>query len=65
VMLILILAAVLFLAGGMMGVLVTLAMGIHAHARADDQAGMPPLYIAGTRRVLGVGATERAHRGER
>lgn len=63
-LLILILAAVVFLTGVMTGVLVTLAIGIHAHARTTDQAGMPPPHITGTRRILGVGATSGTHRDE-
>jgi hypothetical protein len=50
------LAIALFLAGGITGVLATLAIGIHTHSRAQHPASNPPAHIHATRRILGVGS---------
>ena len=54
-MLIAMIAAALFLFGGIVGVLATLAIGIHSHSRAKRLASTSHANIYAARRILGVG----------
>ena len=55
-----ILAAAVFLFGGITGVLATLAIGIHTHSRTKVQR----THIDATRRILGVGPINEADYGK-
>ena len=49
------LAAAVFIFGGISGVLLTLAVGIRSHKRAHDATRPLGAHLTATRQILGVG----------
>lgn len=63
-LLIVTLAAVLFIFGAIVGVLATLAVGIHTHSRTRHSASVPRTHIHATRQILGVGPLDETDHGK-